>query len=766
MLLSTMQNQKTILVVDDTPSNLQLLLQYLDDAGYKVAVAKSGTEALNIVQLIVPDLILLDVIMSEVDGFDTCRQLKANITTKDIPIIFMTALVETNHKLYGLSLGAVDYITKPINPQELLARINTHLTIQNLTDRLDFQAEQQQVLSDVTERIRSSLEIESIFKTTTIEICEFLQCDRLSLVRITNQSISVESQVTSSIAKKQNFKELTLNLFCSKPQECEIYHSGEIKVVENNQVNSNNIPDQSSSEDDEFEVQSTIIAPIILNKNAARANKYHPLWGGLIAEQCSPRQWQEQEFIFLQRLTTQLSIVIEQERLHQHLHSRHQLIQKNNKQLKQLALRDSLTQVFNRRYFEQQLNLEWRRLKRIPSPLSIIMCDVDCFKKYNDTYGHQQGDQCLQQIAKALGTVTKRPADILARYGGEEFIAILPYTPRKGAINVAEAMRVAVKELNIPHHNSSVNSVVTISMGVATTIPDLEDSPSMLVEAADQALYQAKNRGRDCLAVYQQPISQSKCQQNYELQWGKRIRYALKENLFSLYAQPIASLREDKPKQHFEILLRLQDRGDQVISPNIFLDLADRNSLMPSIDTWVINRLFETLSLKGDRYYWRNYQFSINLSGASLNDEYFLDFLSQKLVSCDLSPQMFCFEITEAIAIANIDKINDFIVSLKNLGCSFALDDFGKGMSSLTYLKNLPVDYLKIDGSFITELNKDKVSKVMVEAINHLAVGIGLKTVAEFVENEDILDTLRNLKIDYAQGYHLGRPQKFADILN
>ncbi len=185
---------------------------------------------------------------------------------------------------------------------------------------------------------------------------------------------------------------------------------------------------------------------------------------------------------------------------------------------------------------------------------------------------------------------------------------------------------------------------------------------------------------------------------------------------------------------------------------------------MPDIDTWVVDRLLTRLT-ESNRKNWYNYRFSINLSGASLNSQSFLDFLSQKLTDYHLPSELFCFEITETVAISNLAKVSNFINSLKTLGCSFALDDFGKGMSSLSYLKNLPIDYLKIDGSFITELNKDKASKVMVEAINHIAEGIGLKTVAEFVENQAILDTVRDLKVNYAQGYHLGRPEKLANIL-
>ncbi len=210
--------------------------------------------------------------------------------------------------------------------------------------------------------------------------------------------------------------------------------------------------------------------------------------------------------------------------------------------------------------------------------------------------------------------------------------------------------------------------------------------------------------------------------------------------------------------------MRLIDTGNQVISPNIFLDVANRNCLMPDIDTWVIDSLFAQL-VKSDRSTWQNYHFSINLSGASLNKEGFLKYLRQKIKDSYLPPNLFCFEITETIAISDLTKVSQFIKSLRDLGCSFALDDFGKGMSSLTYLKNLPVDYLKIDGSFITELNKDKVSRAMVEGINYLASAIGLKTIAEFVETQVIFDIVRDLKVDYAQGYHLGRPEELTKIL-
>ena len=789
---------KTILIVDDAPNNLQLLFKNLKACGYKVLVAQSGKKAIKTALAVHPDLILLDVMMLELDGFATCRHLKTNNCTKDIPIIFMTALTETVNKLQGFSLGAVDYITKPIDREELLARIQTHLSLKSLQQRLVKDAAQQKLLFEISDRIRRSLDLQSILETATREIRSLLNCDLVWLAVLNNKSISIRAY---SAAEDINFKlahsggeetsrcalalacprlpslalewgnggmgewvfpcgaeagslvnsEQTIpyDYLCPNPEEYQFYLQGNIRVI-----------DQKGTETFHKttalpELQARLIAPILINSTPATDSENvnnNSLWGWLIADQGkSPRQWQVEEINLLKRLTTQLAIGIKQGLLYQ--------------QLFQLTVLDSLTQVYNRRYFDQQLNLEWRRLQRVSSPLSLIMCDVDCFKIYNDTYGHQQGDKCLQRVAKAISTAIKRPADVLARYGGEEFTVILPHTSQSGAIKVAEAIRVAVKELKIPHLNSLADSVVTISVGIASTVPNTEDNPYLLVEAADLALYQAKERGRDGIAVYPNPISHSKDQQELKIRWVKRLRRALKENLFSLYAQPIAPLGIDDQKKYFEILLRLTDESDRVIAPDVFLDIANSNFLMLDIDTWVINNLLETLTTSGDGSYWQNYRFFINLSGASLNSKSFLKFLSQRLTDDHLPPHLFCFEITESLAVSNLTQVVEFINFLRNLGCSVALDDFGKSMSSLTYLKNLPVDYLKIDGSFIKELNNNKASKVMVEAINHIAEGIGLKTVAEFVENQTILDTVRDLKVAYGQGFHLGPPGILMDVI-
>ena len=750
---------KTVLVVDDKNNNLQLVSKLLKKANYKVLIAQNGTKAIEVAKIRHPDLILLDVMMPGIDGFDVCRHLKQERKTADIPIIFMTALAEAKNKVLGLKLGAVDYITKPIEEAELLARIKTHLTLSQLHQSSINDAARRKLLFDISDRIRQSLDLKVILKTATREIRTLLNCDFVGLACLNQQksteNITIEAYSTKAGTDFDSQVAIPYDYLCPSQDVYNSYLKGHIEAVERQ-----DIPNQGG-ETPLPNPQARLIVPILIKETDYTSGFFsstentiftsNVLYGWLIVDQyTSSRSWQPEEINLLKEITTQLAIGIRQGLLH--------------KQLSQLALLDSLTRIYNRRSFDRQLKREWGRLKRTPANLSLIMCDVDCFKIYNDVYGHQRGDHCLQRVAKAISSALKRPADILARYGGEEFAIILPYTPHTGAAQVAETIRQTVKKLKIPHHNSLVDSVVTLSLGVASTVPNSTDNPQLLIEAADLALYQAKERGRDCVAVYPESISRSKSRQELKVRWVERLRQALDKNLFSLYAQPITPLKRDDSCKCFEILLRLTDQPDQVILPSVFMDIAERNFLMTDIDIWVVNNVFATLE-QCDRQIWNNHRFSINLSGASLNNESFLQFLKRRLINCSVPAELFCFEITESIAVLDLDKVVKFIHSLKEIGCSFALDDFGRGVSSLTYLKSLPVDYLKIDGSFIKELNVNPASKVMVEAINHIAEGIGLKTVAEYVENESILNSVRDLNVDYAQGFYFGYPGALMEVL-
>jgi diguanylate cyclase (GGDEF)-like protein len=326
------QPAPTILIIDDNPTNLGVAVDYLESSGFTVLVAQDGSSGLKRAQYARPQLILLDVLMPDMDGFETCRQLKLNPETCDIPVIFMTALSDTHDKVQGFSVGAVDYVTKPMQQEELLARITTHLRIQSLTQQLQQQNQQLQ----------------------------------------------------------------------------------------------------------------------------------------------------------------QQAIALEQ--------ARHEA-ETANQALQQVAYVDSVTAIANRRRFDEHLRTEWQRLARDKEPLSLILCDIDYFKFYNDYYGHQAGDICLKDVAQTMDRVMKRAADLVARYGGEEFAIVLPNVRLKGAVHIARLIQMEIRHLEIPHAKSQVSPNVTLSLGISSRIPNVEQQPESLITAADRALYQAKAQGRNTYAL-------------------------------------------------------------------------------------------------------------------------------------------------------------------------------------------------------------------------------------------------------------------------
>ncbi|KAI9132847.1 bifunctional diguanylate cyclase/phosphodiesterase [Acaryochloris sp. CCMEE 5410] len=435
-----------------------------------------------------------------------------------------------------------------------------------------------------------------------------------------------------------------------------------------------------------------------------------------------------------------------------------------NRELERLATMDGLTRVYNRRQFDSVFQREWHRLCREEQPLSVILGDVDHFKAYNDTYGHQAGDQCLQQVAQAIARIAQRPADCVARYGGEEFVVLLPNTDLSGALHVAEAIREEVEELNIPHRNSSASKHISLSLGVASLIPNEDIPASSLIQSADQALYTAKDLGRNQVTADTSDSTNPRQLANQTLLWTQRIEQALEKDYFQLYAQPIHPLSQDREKQCFEILLRLCDQPHTVISPGFFLPIAEQKGYMNRIDYWVIEHLFADLQeIKATME--QNTQFFINLSARSCNNGQLIEFLQQQLTRFNLYPEEFCFEISESVALKNISNAAKLSKELTALGCQVALDDFGNGLSSFMHLKSIPADYLKIDGSFVKDIGSDPVATEIVGAIHRLAKSMGMQTIAEYVESELILDTISSFGIDFAQGHYYAQAQPLIETL-
>ncbi|GAB1544505.1 hypothetical protein NUACC21_71810 [Scytonema sp. NUACC21] len=435
------------------------------------------------------------------------------------------------------------------------------------------------------------------------------------------------------------------------------------------------------------------------------------------------------------------------------------------RQLSWQATHDPLTGLSNRREFERRLEIAFNNAKVQNLQHALCYLDLDRFKIVNDTCGHFAGDELLRQVTALLQNQV-RSSDTLARLGGDEFAILLEACPLDPALRIANTILQRIQEFRFVWQDKTFNIGVSIGL-----VPIDADSQSMnsVLSAADAACYTAKHRGRNRVHLYQADDSDLIKTQG-EMQWGVKISQALEDNRFCLYYQKIVPTNLTKSgEEHYEVLLRLIDEKGELVLPMTFIPAAERYNLMPAIDRWVIRTLFASLkerkkdiwtsSMKQENNYGCLY--AINLSGASINDEQFLGFVREQLLLHQIPPQIICFEITETVAIANLTKAAGFIGSLREIGCRFALDDFGSGMSSFCYLKNLPVDFLKIDGSFIKNIVEEPIDTVMVEAINQIGHVMGIQTIAEFVENEDILTKLKAIGVDYAQGYGIAKPHPF-----
>ena len=424
------------------------------------------------------------------------------------------------------------------------------------------------------------------------------------------------------------------------------------------------------------------------------------------------------------------------------------------------ASHDTLTGLINRREFEQRLERVLRTALLQGREHVLCYMDLDQFKVINDSCGHAAGDELLRQLALLLkGNLRER--DTLARLGGDEFALLLENCGVDAAIELADAFRSEVQRFRFKWEDRIF--AVGMSVGMVAINRDSGTTASLL-SAADAACYVAKDRGRNQIHLYESRDSELVRHRN-EMQWVTRIQRALEEQRLRLVWQEIRRADgEPEAIRHVELLLRMIDDDGEDILPMAFIPAAERYFVMPALDTWVIEEtLRHCLRYLADE---RRLPclFAVNLSGASLKDPEFRRMLLARLHEHPVLGPHLCFEITETAAIGNLAVVNGFIDALRVFGCSFALDDFGSGLSSFTYLKNLKVDYLKIDGAFVRDIASNPVDLSMVEAVHRIGHQMGLKTVAEYVESDKTLALLRQIGVDYVQGNGIHRPQSL-DLL-
>jgi diguanylate cyclase (GGDEF)-like protein len=430
----------------------------------------------------------------------------------------------------------------------------------------------------------------------------------------------------------------------------------------------------------------------------------------------------------------------------------------NEAQIRYQASHDALTGLINRHEFERRAERLISTAQKHEAEHALCFMDLDQFKVINDTCGHIAGDELLRQLGHVLEN-TVRQSDTLARLGGDEFGVLLENCTQKQALRMATELQQTIQDFQFSWGERTFRIGVSIGLvAITETIPSLVE----LLQQADAACYVAKDLGRNRIHVFH-PGDTEMSLRHGEMQWVARINHALEENRFILYAQNIVPLDKGTDMQ-YELLLRMIDKQGNIIPPGAFLSAAERYDLMDKLDAWTIENAFKLMA-SHPVFVEQIHFITINLSGQSLTKVKFLNSLIARIKESKINPSKICFEITETAAISNFKAATTFIPKLRELGCHFALDNFGSGLSSFGYLKNLQVDYLKIDGMFVKDIVDDPIDHAMVKSINDIGHVMGMKTIGEFVENDDIKDMLRMIGVDYAQGYGIGRPQPFDEIV-
>ncbi len=708
-----------VLAVDDNATIRKAISMRLSSKGYRVVTAPDGQAALNLVDKQSFDLVLLDLQMPGMRGDEVLEKLRQRYSETQLPVIMLAASGDANDIAHALELGANDYVTKPGDLPLLLARINTQLALKRTAEKLrqvEFsatnpgsRAQDLEISLDQAARDRVHEELLGTFDTTD-EYRYHVIYDNTPMICFT---LNFEGEVLFANRFGLQFlgyqrDEVThrsvVDLYAPEDRAMALDHLAGV-TSSPGRVHRWDIRRQKKN------------GNIVWVRETARAIGRSP--DGMILMTC-------EDIDDTYRLTAQIS--------HQATH-------------------DELTGLANRKALEQRLTqvLESAHAEKTEHTLAVI--DLDQFKIVNDTCGHSAGDELLRQVARLLKAVVRK-RDTLARLGGDEFAILIEDCSVARAHSGIEAMRQAIESFQFIWDGRSYK--VAASIGLVAVNNQCEDTNSVL-SMADAACFAAKDSGRNRIHCYQKD-SLEVTRRHGEMRWATRINDALAEDRFELNFQRIKPiLGQTDNGDHYELLIRMRDELGNIVMPAEFLPAAERYDLADKIDRWVIGRAFGWLR-DHPELVDQLHICSINLSGQSMGNEEILRFILELIDEGSVPANKLCFEVTETAAIADLVRATRFISLLKDEGCMFALDDFGSGFSSFSHLKKLPVDFLKIDGSFVRDICTDSTDLAMVRSINDIGHVMGKKTIAEFVEDRDVLNVLRSIGVDYAQGFEIGRP--------
>jgi diguanylate cyclase (GGDEF)-like protein/PAS domain S-box-containing protein len=700
----TAQSGKTILIVDDNPVNLAVVVDHLEQSGFDVAVALGGEEALKRAAFVGPDLILLDVTMPGIDGFEICRRLKARPETKSIPVIFMTALADVGDKVKGFAAGAVDYVSKPFQIEELLARVNTHLALRAAKQEL---RARNRALRDEIEARRAVEEALTASESRYRRLFETAN-DGILLFDCTTETITDANPAMRRMLGRRPH-ELIGRILTDVPGFEKVGPSAHI-VEEVRQARHINYGDWSlqGSEGDTLDVEVI----------------------GTFYED------QENEVV-------QLNFRDVRER------------KEAEARIRYLAHHDALTGLPNRTLLADRLAMAIARARREGDKVGVLMLDLDHFKTINDSLGHHVGDELLEAVAARLRGCL-RESDTAARLGGDEFvIALSSVSSTADAELVADKVLAAIAD---PFVIEGRSLHVGTSIGISFFPGDGEDAGALL-QAADTAMYAAKECGRAGYKIFSRELSTAA--QRWHI-LSNDVHGACGRGEFELHYQPQIAI-ETGVLTGVEALLRWHHPTEGLVSPGLFIPLLEERGLIVDVGRWVLETACRQCA-SWHREGLPQLRMAVNLSAQQFYRGDIVETVKQALRAADLDPQWLELELTESLTLDETETTLRIMQDLKRLGVTLSLDDFGTGWSSLSYLRRFPLDRIKIDRSFVRDLTTHSSTAAIVHSILNLARNLGLDCIAEGVETSEQLSHLQRELCSEFQGFLFSEAVPAADV--
>ena len=716
-----MSTAAAVLAVDDNATIRKAISMRLGAKGFDVVTAHDGAEALKLIGQRNFDLVLLDLQMPNMRGDEVLRRVRQQYSATQLPVIMLAASNDKADINRTLELGANDYIIKPGDLPILVARIRTQLALRDTVAKLrEHSAMMRNVYSleavgSAAPKSRDPADTEMLL--AEVDAANTIPFDVLhDLTPMTCFTLTSDGNIIYTNRFGAQFLGYQAEDIIEHPI-FDLYVADDRRLAQENLASAVDMPGRVNRWDIRHIKKN---GDVIWMRNTARAVRHGRSLMILVTCEDIDDTYKMSEMLSFQ------------------------------------SLHDELTGLANRKALEQRLSQVIDSAQREKTEHTLVVIDLDQFVLINDSCGYDAGDELLRRVSKLLKAVV-RTRDTVARIGGDAFAVLIEDSPIEQAQTAAEELRRTIESYEFVWQGRRFE--VSASLGIVA-INESCDTTGNVLSMADTACYAAKDSGRNRVHAYQ-PDNVPIVTRHGEMRWATRISDALAEDRFNLSFQRIQPLGSTADSEHYELLLRMRDEMGTVIMPGEFLPAAERYNLADKLDRWVIARAFEWL---GQCHFSDVHLCCINLSGQSMGNDDMLDFILEQFDGGIVSPAEICFEITETAAIADLARATHFMQELRERGCRFALDDFGSGFSSFAYLKQLPVDFLKIDGAFVRDMSNDSIDYAMVRSINEIGHVMGKQTVAEFVEDEMTLGLLRDVGVDFVQGYEIGRPAPLEEF--